>query len=258
MVIPRSQVRILKPDTETRHWNQTLFPQTLFPQTLTVALRGGAVLENVLNRCLGSMPRLRPPARTNLTNTWFRMLLCVAGFRLTAIGYCVSMSNGEVHRRVVAVTGASGGVGRAVVREFAKRGDSIALLSRGEVGLAATAGEVTAAGATPMVVPVDVADPFQIEAAVARIENELGPIDIWVNSAFTSIFAPFAEISPEEFKRVTEVTYLGAVYATMAVLRRMRERDAGTIVHVGLDAGVPRDSAAERVLRRKTCTARFP
>jgi Short-chain dehydrogenases of various substrate specificities len=97
-----------------------------------------------------------------------------------------------------------------------------------------------------MVVPVDVADPFQIEAAVARIENELGPIDIWVNSAFTSIFAPFAEISPEEFKRVTEVTYLGAVYATMAVLRRMRERDAGTIVQVGSTLayrGIPLQSA---------------
>jgi len=107
------------------------------------------------------------------------------------------------------------------------------MLARGEVGLAAAAAEVTVAGATPMVVPVDVADPFQIEAAVARIENELGPIDIWVNSAFTSIFARFAEISPAEFKRVTEVTYLGAVYATMAVLRRMRERDAGTIVQVG-------------------------
>ena len=111
--------------------------------------------------------------------------MCVAGFRLTAIGYFLGMSNGEVHGRVVAVTGASGGVGRAVVREFAKRGDSIAMLARGEVGLAAAAAEVTVAGATPMVVPVDVADPFQIEAAVARIENELGPIDIWVNSAFT-------------------------------------------------------------------------
>jgi NAD(P)-dependent dehydrogenase (short-subunit alcohol dehydrogenase family) len=153
--------------------------------------------------------------------------------RLIPIGYCVGVSNGEVHRRVVAVTGASGGVGRAVVREFAKRGDSIALLARGEVGLAGAAAEVTAAGATPMVVPVDVADHFQIEEAVARIENELGPIDIWVNSAFTSVFARFAEISPEEFKRVTEVTYLGSVYASMAVLRRMRERDAGTIVQVG-------------------------
>src|SRR5215208_2464762 len=104
----------------------------------------------------------------------------------------------------VVVTGASGGVGRAVAREFAKRGDSIALLARGEVGLAATAAEVTVAGATPMVVPVDVADHIQIEQAVARIENELGAIDIWVNSAFTSIFAPFAEIRPEEIKRVTE------------------------------------------------------
>src|SRR3954447_9139636 len=156
------------------------------------------------------------------------------------------MSNGKLHGRVVAVTGASGGVGRAVVREFAKRGDSIALLARGEVGLAAAAAEVTLAGATPMVVPVDVADPVQIEEAVARIENELGPIDIWVNSAFTSIFAPFAEISAEEFKRVTEVTYLGAVYATMAVLRRMRERDAGTIVQVGSTLayrGIPLQSA---------------
>jgi short-subunit dehydrogenase len=143
------------------------------------------------------------------------------------------MSNSTVNGRVVGVTGASGGVGRAAVREFAKRGGSIALLARGEVGLAATAAEVTAAGATPMVVPVDVADQFQIEEAVARIENELGPVDIWVNSAFTSVFAPFAEISPEEFKRVTEVTYLGSVYAIMAVLRRMRERNTGTIVQVG-------------------------
>jgi NAD(P)-dependent dehydrogenase (short-subunit alcohol dehydrogenase family) len=143
------------------------------------------------------------------------------------------MNDGEARDRVVAVTGASGGVGRAVVRELAKRAGSVALLARGEIGLAAAADEVRAAGAAPMMVPVDVADPSQIEAAVLRIENELGPIDIWVNSAFTSVFAPFAEIRPEEFKRVTEVTYLGAVYATMAVLRRMRERDAGTIVQVG-------------------------
>ena len=156
------------------------------------------------------------------------------------------MSDGEVRRRVVAVTGASGGVGRAVAREFAKRGDSVALLARGEVGLDAAAAEVRAAGATAMVVPVDVSDAAQVEAAVADIETELGPIDVWVNSAFTSIFAPLAEISPEEFKRVTEVTYLGAVYATMAVLRRMRERDAGTIVQVGSTLayrGIPLQSA---------------
>ena len=143
------------------------------------------------------------------------------------------MSDGEVRRRVVAVTGASGGVGRAVAREFARRGDSVALLARGEVGLDAAAAEVRAAGATAMVVPVDVSESAQLESAVADIETELGPIDVWINSAFTSIFAPFAEISSEEFKRVTEVTYLGAVYATMAVLRRMRERNAGTIVQVG-------------------------
>ena len=143
------------------------------------------------------------------------------------------MSDGGVRRRVVAVTGASGGVGRAVAREFARRGDSVALLARGEVGLDAAAAEVRAAGATAMVVPVDVSESAQLESAVADIETELGPIDVWINSAFTSIFAPFAEISSEEFKRVTEVTYLGAVYATMAVLRRMRERNAGTIVQVG-------------------------
>ena len=142
------------------------------------------------------------------------------------------MDDGYTRDRVVALTGASGGVGRAVVRELAKHAGSVALLARGEIGLAAAADEVRGAGATPMMVPVDVADAAQIEAAVARIEDELGPIDIWVNSAFTSVFAPFAEIRPEEFKRVTDVTYLGAVYATMTVLRRMRERDAGTIVQV--------------------------
>jgi NAD(P)-dependent dehydrogenase (short-subunit alcohol dehydrogenase family) len=143
------------------------------------------------------------------------------------------MSSGEHRTRVVAVTGASGGVGRAVVREFAKREGSIALLARGEVGLQATADEVRAAGANPMVVPVDVSDHSDVDAAVARIEDVLGPIDVWVNSAFTSVFSPFGEIDADEYKRVTEVTYLGAVYSTMAVLRRMRQRNAGTIVHVG-------------------------
>ena len=119
------------------------------------------------------------------------MLWCVARFRLAAIGYCIAMSNRQVRGRVVAVTGASGGVGRAVVREFAKRGDFHRDVGswRNRAGCGRGA-EVTAAGATPMVVPVDVADPVQIEAAVARIENELGPIDIWVNSAFTSILPP--------------------------------------------------------------------
>jgi NAD(P)-dependent dehydrogenase (short-subunit alcohol dehydrogenase family) len=135
--------------------------------------------------------------------------------------------------RVVAITGASAGLGRATMREFARRGDRLALLARGRVGLDAAAAEAREQGADVLVVPTDVADADQVEAAVARIEEELGPIDIWVNSAFSSVFARFEDISPEEFKRVTEVTYLGYVYATMSVLRRMRQRDRGAIVQVG-------------------------
>ncbi|GAA2092933.1 SDR family oxidoreductase [Microlunatus panaciterrae] len=135
--------------------------------------------------------------------------------------------------RVVAVTGASGGIGRAVVREFAQRGDHVALLARGEKGLEAAAEEVRALGVRALVLPVDVAEVDQVEKAVERIEAELGPIDVWVNVAFTSVFARFAEIEPAEYRRVTEVSYLGYVYTTMAVLKRMRERDQGTIVQVG-------------------------
>ncbi len=148
--------------------------------------------------------------------------------------------------RVVAVTGASGGIGRAAVREFARRGDDVALLARGEAGLEAAAEEVRAMGRRALVVPVDVADHEAVEAAVARVEDELGPVDVWVNVAFTSVFARFDDISPEEFRRVTEVSYLGYVYATMAVLRRMRERGRGTIVQVGSALayrGIPLQSA---------------
>ncbi len=135
--------------------------------------------------------------------------------------------------QVVAVTGASGGIGRAVAREFARRGNDVALLARGERGLEAAAAEVRAEGRRALVVPVDVADADAVESAVERIESELGPIAVWVNDAFTSVFARFEDISPEEYRRVTEVSYLGYVYATRAVLRRMRQRDAGTIVQVG-------------------------
>jgi NAD(P)-dependent dehydrogenase (short-subunit alcohol dehydrogenase family) len=135
--------------------------------------------------------------------------------------------------RVVVVTGASGGVGRACVREFARRGDDVALIARGTSGLEAAASEVRDAGVKALAVPVDVADADAVEGAVARIEEELGPIDVWVNSAFTSVFAPFAEVSPTEYRRATEVSYLGYVYCTMSVLRRMRARNRGTIVHVG-------------------------
>nr|WP_294694645.1 SDR family oxidoreductase [uncultured Friedmanniella sp.] len=135
--------------------------------------------------------------------------------------------------RVVVVTGASGGIGRAVVRELAARGDRLALLARGEVGLSAAAREVAEYGTEALVIPVDVADAEAVDEAAEQVERRLGPIDVWVNVAFTSIFARFTEIEAEEYRRVTEVTYLGYVYGTMAALQRMRLRDRGTIVHVG-------------------------
>jgi NAD(P)-dependent dehydrogenase (short-subunit alcohol dehydrogenase family) len=149
-------------------------------------------------------------------------------------------------RRVVAVTGASGGIGRASALAFARRGDDVALLARGEAGLEATRAEVEAAGVRCLTVAVDVADAAAVDDAVARIERELGAIDVWVNNAFTSVFAPFTEIEPEEFRRVTEVTYLGYVYATRAVLRRMLPRDRGAVVQVGSTLayrGIPLQSA---------------
>ncbi len=148
--------------------------------------------------------------------------------------------------QVVAITGASGGIGRATAREFARRGSDVALLARGERGLEAAADEVRAQGRRALVVVVDVADADAVERAVERIEVELGPIAVWVNDAFTSVFARFEDISPQEFRRVTEVSYLGYVYATRAVLDRMRRRDAGTIVQVGSALayrGIPLQSA---------------
>ncbi|HST49965.1 SDR family oxidoreductase [Jatrophihabitans sp.] len=135
--------------------------------------------------------------------------------------------------QTVVVTGASGGIGRATAVAFAARGGTVALIARGEKGLAGAAAEVERAGARALVVPTDVADCDQVFAAAARIEEEAGPVDVWVNSAFTSVFAPFAQIKPAEFRRVTEVSYLGYVYATMAALQHMRPRDRGTIVQVG-------------------------
>jgi short-subunit dehydrogenase len=136
-------------------------------------------------------------------------------------------------REVVVITGASAGVGRATVREFAKRGAWIGLIARGTDGLEAARREVEAAGGRALELPVDVADPEQVETAAERIESTLGPIDIWVNNAMTSVFSPIKEMTAEEFKRVTEVTYLGYVYGSLAALKRMLPRDRGTIVHVG-------------------------
>jgi NAD(P)-dependent dehydrogenase (short-subunit alcohol dehydrogenase family) len=145
----------------------------------------------------------------------------------------MSRSNGEGSGEVVVVTGASAGVGRATARAFAEEGARVALLARGSDGLEGARREVEAAGGQALVVPTDVADPDQVEAAALAVEEKLGPIDIWVNNAMTSVFARFWEIEPDEYRRATEVTYLGVVHGTRSALRRMMPRDRGTIVQVG-------------------------
>lgn len=136
-------------------------------------------------------------------------------------------------REIVVITGASAGAGRAAVREFAKQGAHIGLIARGRDGLEAAAREVEEYGGRPLVLPVDVADPAAVQDAADQVEQKLGPIDIWVNNAMTSVFSPIREMTPEEFRRVTEVTYLGYVYSTLAALKYMLPRNRGTIVHVG-------------------------
>ncbi|MBV9610691.1 MAG: SDR family NAD(P)-dependent oxidoreductase, partial [Acidobacteria bacterium] len=136
-------------------------------------------------------------------------------------------------REIVVITGASAGVGRAAVREFARHGAWIGLVARGKDGLEGARREVEAAGGKALVLPTDVADAEQVERAAEKVEKKLGPIDIWVNNAMASVFSPIKEMSADEFKRVTEVTYLGYVYGTLAALKRMLPRDRGTIVHVG-------------------------
>ncbi len=135
--------------------------------------------------------------------------------------------------RVVVVTGASAGVGRAVARRFAADGAQVALLARGEAGLDGALADVRAAGGDGITVPLDVAHADEVDDAAATVERKLGPIDTWINVAFSSVFAPFMQIGPDEFRRVTEVAYLGYVYGTRAALARMLPRDDGTIVQVG-------------------------
>jgi short-subunit dehydrogenase len=134
---------------------------------------------------------------------------------------------------VVVITGASAGLGRATAHAFAKRGARIGLLARGRQRLEATRAEVEAAGGEALAIPTDVSDPEQVENAAAAVEAEFGDIDIWINNAMTTIFGPFKEITPQDYKRATEVTYLGYVYGTMAALKRMLSRDRGTVVQVG-------------------------
>ncbi len=134
---------------------------------------------------------------------------------------------------VVVITGASAGVGRAVVREFAAQKAHIGLLARGRDGLEAAKREVEQLGGKALVVPTDVADAAQVEAAAEAVEKEFGPIDVWINNAMVSVFSPVKLMHEEEYKRVTDVTYLGCVYGTLAALRRMLPRDRGVIVQVG-------------------------
>src|SRR5689334_2917452 len=131
---------------------------------------------------------------------------------------------------VVVVTGASGGIGRATAVAFGRRGARVALLARGEAGLAGAAAEVRAAGGEPLVIPLDVADHQAVDRAARQVEAELGPVDTWINSAFSSVFASVADIAAEEYRRVIEVSYLGYVYGTQSALRLMRPRNRGTIV----------------------------
>jgi NAD(P)-dependent dehydrogenase (short-subunit alcohol dehydrogenase family) len=136
-------------------------------------------------------------------------------------------------QEVVVVTGAGKGIGRAVVRRFAEQGVAIGLLGRGTEALEAARNEVERAGGRALIVPTDVATADSVDSAAATVEETLGPIDVWVNNAMTTVFAYFDEITPEEFERATSVTYLGTVWGTRAALRRMLPRDRGTIVQVG-------------------------
>ncbi|MFD6192399.1 SDR family oxidoreductase [Streptomyces sp. NPDC060275] len=142
-------------------------------------------------------------------------------------------NRGTKGTEVVVVTGATGGVGRATARAFGARGAAVALLARGEYALRRAAEEVEKAGGRALPLVVDVADAAAVDEAAGRVEEELGPIDVWVNAAFSTVFAPVPEIRPEELRRATEVTYFGFVHGTQAALRRMTPRDRGTIVQVG-------------------------
>lgn len=138
---------------------------------------------------------------------------------------------------VVVITGASAGVGRATARRFAADGARIGLIARGRAGLEACAREVREAGGQALVLPCDVADADAVEAAAATVSEAFGPIDVWINAAMTAILAEVKDTSAEEFRRVTEVTYLGAVHGAQAALRRMLPRDRGSIVQVGSALG---------------------
>ncbi len=136
-------------------------------------------------------------------------------------------------RRIVVVTGASAGVGRAIARAFGRRGACVGLVARDEDRLSRAKAEIEAQGGEAVVLPADVANASAIEAAAAAVEARFGPIDGWVNNAMVSVFSPVKQMQPEEYRRVTEVTYLGTVYGTLAALKRMLPRDHGVIIQIG-------------------------
>jgi NAD(P)-dependent dehydrogenase (short-subunit alcohol dehydrogenase family) len=155
-------------------------------------------------------------------------------------------------RKVALVTGASAGVGRATAIELARHGFDVALLARGEAGLAAAAAEVEATGSRALILPADVADFDAVDQAASRAEEELGPLDVWINDAMTTVFSPLADTKAADFRRAIEVTFLGQVWGTMAALNRMRPRDRGNIVNVGSALaflGIP--------LQSPYCSAKF-
>jgi NAD(P)-dependent dehydrogenase (short-subunit alcohol dehydrogenase family) len=152
----------------------------------------------------------------------------------------------QANPKVVVVTGASAGVGRATALAFARSGASVALLARGAEGLNAAAKEIEQTGAKALAIPTDVANARQVDDAAERVEKELGPIDVWVNNAMLTVFSRVVDMKPEEYQRVTEVSYLGTVYGTQAALKRMIPRNAGTIIQVGSALayrGIPLQSA---------------
>lgn len=147
---------------------------------------------------------------------------------------------------VVVITGASAGVGRAIVQAFARRGAHIGLLARGHEGLEGARGDVEKLGGKALILPTDMSDAEQVEAAASQVEQAFGPIDIWINVAMASVFSPVKEMKPEEYKRVTEVAYLGYVYGTLVALHRMLPRDRGRIIQIGSALayrGIPLQSA---------------
>ncbi len=138
-----------------------------------------------------------------------------------------------MQRETVVVTGASAGLGRAIAVQFAKQGANVVLLARGLEGLAAAERDVKAAGGNAFAVPIDIADPAAVEAAAEAAEQRFGPVDVWVNNAMVTVFSPVKDMQADEYKRATEVTYLGCVYGTLAALKRMLPRNRGAIVQVG-------------------------